>query len=207
MLKQLTLSTFIGAVLSAAPIQPIQFSSWQLVDSPIDSFHDGKIKVVPPGAFPLEGRTWNTKATWYSDTSCPSCLSPYPPWFNGSATGFYTFQVTFDLPENFTHANIHGKYYSDGPTEGITLNEGVYEGHLATSYSHPSVFEIQKFFTVGENKFQIKVYNTNGPMGLGIEELRGWYQASGGSPVPEPGTWMMIVVGVGLVTLRRKLIQ
>lgn len=113
----------------------------------------------------------------------------------GDASGF--FELTFTLPSNYTAASISGAANIDD--EGFVFLNGHAIGS-ATEYGD-SAFTSSSYFQSGVNTFVVSDINSGGgPSGAAF------YANIAYSATPEPGTWIMMIAGFGLLgmALRRR---
>ncbi len=127
---------------------------------------------------------------------------------SGSAGLAYTYQTTFNLTGiNFSSLVINGKVTADNGISDILIN-GIstgfqYGGPNAGTYSTFADFTIGSGFHSGINTLTFDVINGGGPTGLRTDFSGTTFIAA----VPEPSTYAMMLVGLGLVgfaILRKK---
>lgn len=117
------------------------------------------------------------------------------------APGYYEYQTSFTLPAGFTEASIAGKWVCDNYSRpsldggGMLLN-GVSKP-LGTVVDGFQLFSVTDGFQEGTNTLSFFVKNVRdttedyNPTGLQVE-------VSGTYAVPEPGTAILAVIGVGM---------
>jgi hypothetical protein len=121
---------------------------------------------------------------------------------SGAAGPSYLYQTTFNLTGiNLATAFINGKATADNGITGILIN-GHSIGFANGSYSSFAPFTINSGFTSGINTLTFDVVNGGGPTGLRADFSGSSFTAA----VPEPETYAMMMVGLGLMgfTVRRR---
>jgi len=180
---------------SGSPLAPGAVDlHYTLIDSP-DVVFNGPEAFVTNNGFPI--------GAWIVNSATSKWISPRPDAGNNNASGQYTYRTTFDLtgfdPDS---ALINGLWTSDNNGVDILVN-GVSTGNT-TAFEYFRIgfmsFTLDDHFVAGINTIDFVVNNGTAvvnPTGLRVE-LSGTAVAM---PVPEPGTWAMLVVGLGLVGL------
>ena len=128
--------------------------------------------------------------------------TPSDPWSTDWANA-YVYRVEFDIVGDPTTTSIQGTFAADNHAR-IWVN-GVYSG-LETMGFGRSSFVLTEDFVSGPNFIDFRVINWAGvpgeaygnPTGLLVEQF------AESSPVPEPGTLLLLTVGLGTLALRRR---
>jgi hypothetical protein len=146
---------------------------------------------VPSGTFPL-----NKGGPWLPNSSTSNWIGSNS---NSSPAGDYTFQTTFNLPNEaiLSTAQILGQWTADN-TARIFLN-GFDTGNVkanGNSFKQTYSFSINHYFQFGNNTLSFVVNNSNifpsSPVGLRVAAISGTYEA-----VPEPLTILGSIAALG----------
>jgi hypothetical protein len=144
------------------------------------------------GTFPI--------GPWVADSAASRWITPTAnasDSFDPNAAGYYTYATSFDLnTAQAAGAAFTGQFAADNTVVDILLN-----GHSVGGggvFSNWTGFAANASdFVAGNNtlQFEVENYAQNGgnPSGLNVQFL------SSVAGVPEPATWAMMIVGVGLV--------
>lgn len=104
----------------------------------------------------------------------------------------YDYQTTFSLGALYpATASIIGQWAADNEGIDILIN-GVSTGNFVNGFDKFSAFSIRSGFVAGTNTIDFLVHNDGGPTGLRVE-------MTGVAAVPEPATWAMMLVGMGMI--------
>jgi len=144
------------------------------------------------GTFPI--------GPWVADSAASRWITPTATAsdsFDPNAAGYYTYATTFDLSgAQAAGAAFTGQFAADNTVVNILLNGHSLGGGGAFS-SWTDFAADASDFVAGQNtlQFQVENFAQNGgnPSGLNVQFL------SSVAGVPEPATWAMLVVGVGMV--------
>lgn len=165
---------------------------YTLIQSPDVAF-DGPEAFVTNGGFPI--------GPWAANTSVSKWISPRADAGNNNATGQYTYRTTLDLTGfDASTAVIVGRWMSDNNGLDILVN-GNGTGHTTLFESFRlgyANFTLDDYFVAGMNTIDFVIMNGTAalnPTGLRVE------MTGTAMPVPEPGTWAMVALGLGLVGL------
>lgn len=153
----------------------------------------GDANVYASNQFPL-------LSNWLADNSTSKWIGPAGG--NGNvAVGSYTYRTTFNIQNGFdlTSLVINGRWMTDNYGSSIKLNGHALAlpslpiGFGATNWANFSI--TQDFFQTGINTLDFVVDNAAGnsgnPTGLRVE-----FTSNDGTPVPEPGTVMLLGFGM-----------
>lgn len=165
---------------------------YTLIQSP-DVTYDGPEAFVTNSGFPI--------GPWTANSSVSKWISPRADAGNNNATGQYTYRTTVDLT-GFDPATavIVGRWMSDNNGLDILVN-GNGTGHTTLFESFRlgyADFTLDDYFVSGINTIDFVVFNGTAalnPTGLRVE------MTGSALPIPEPGTWAMVAIGLGLVGL------
>ncbi len=165
---------------------------YTLIDSP-DVVFNGPEAFVTNNGFPI--------GAWAPNTAVSKWISPRPDAANNNATGQYTYRTTVDLT-GFDPATavIVGRWMSDNNGLDILVNgNGTGNTTLFESFRLGyASFTLDDYFVSGINTIDFVVFNGTAvvnPTGLRVE------MTGTALPIPEPGTWAMVGIGLGLVGL------
>jgi hypothetical protein len=173
---------------------------------------DSGVATVGNGAdmhWTLDGGAAYTGATngvfpigpWVPDSAVSRWITPTAnasDSFDPDVPGYYTYATTFDLTASqAAGASFTGQFSADNTVTEILLNGNLLgSGGGFTGWTDFSA--VASDFVAGENTlaFVVENYAQNGgnPTGLNVQFLS---SVAGG--VPEPGTWGLMIAGVGLM--------
>lgn len=127
-----------------------------------------------------------------------------------SVHGKYVYSLTFDLSDyDFSTANFAGRFATDNVVTSILLNGQTITGSGGSYDRWTDFASLSDAFVDGVNTLSFNVTNyaqaSGNPTGLRVEFLSSDADALT-TPVPEPTTWAMMLVGFGVVgmTMRRR---
>ena len=130
-------------------------------------------------------------------------ITPVTPGTSTVPAGAYIYSTSFTLPDITQLANliISGKFWVDNQVTSIVLNETttIFNGALpGNTFSGAGVdFSSTTGFRTGVNNLVFNVSNFSGsganPTGLRVAAL------TTAAAVPEPGTWMLLLLGFGAI--------
>lgn len=130
-------------------------------------------------------------------------ITPVTPGTSTVQAGPYIYSTSFTLPDITQLANliISGKFWVDNRVTSIVLNETttIFNGALpGNTFSGAGVdFSSTTGFRTGVNNLVFNVSNFSGsganPTGLRVAAL------TTAAAVPEPGTWMLLLLGFGAI--------
>jgi hypothetical protein len=154
--------------------------------------------------------TWPIGGPWVADTTTSRWITPTTNAGNSldsTANGLYFYTLTFSLTpgETPSTASFSGLFAADDLVLGITLNKtSIFSngGH----YDLWTSFGASSGFVSGTNTLTFEVENIgldhSNPTGLDVD-----FTASFVDPVPEPATWLTMILGfaaVGFLGYRRR---
>jgi hypothetical protein len=106
------------------------------------------------------------------------------------STDRITYRTRFDLSAFSAPAwKISGRWSADDGGVAIRLNGVALTGFSVPDYSGWQAFEITQGILPGANVLEFDTFSTQSPTGLRVEMLT--------SAVPEPGTWLLWLAGLG----------
>jgi hypothetical protein len=165
---------------------------YTLIQSP-DVTWDGPEAFVTNNGFPI--------GPWAANSSVSKWISPRADAGSSNTPGQYTYRTTLDLTGfDPTTAVIIGRWMSDNNGLDIRVNgNGTGNTTLFDSFTRGFAnFTLDDYFVSGINTIDFVVMNGSAfvnPTGLRVE------MTGTALPVPEPGTWAMVAIGLGLVGL------
>lgn len=179
-----------GTPLAGGAIDP----HYTLISSPDAAFGGPEAFVINNG-FPI--------GPWFANSSTSKWIGARADAGQGNVPGLYTYRTSFDLSGfDPASASITGQWASDNNGVDILIN-GASTGQTTTFTNFLTgftPFAISSGFIAGINTIDFVVRNgadTLNPTGLRVE-LQGT-----ALPVPEPGTWLMALAGLGVMALVR----
>jgi len=144
-------------------------------------------------------------AAWMADNATSDWVSPQPRYFGAcggcsdAQNATYTYELLFQLPVNSSPGTAHFqiRVAADNQVQNVYLNGNA----LGVTYSGFGAFSswvtVNQFFVGGQNTLEVATLNaagtTGNPAGLRVE-----FQNSDVTPIPEPGTWLMMAAGLCL---------
>jgi hypothetical protein len=150
--------------------------------------HDADGPPITPGTWLVDGP--NAASSW---------LVPDLNFFFIDVPGVtdnITYRTTFDLtgfaPNSFS---INGRWAADDSGLRMRLNGVLVPGIAVAQYDLWTNFAISSGFQNGINTLEFDTRSTQNPTGLRVEMT---------SAVPEPGTWLMCVLGLAALHLRQR---
>ena len=144
---------------------------------------------------------------WMQNTSASQWITPSTnaaqSYDTGASNGYYTYTLSFDLlsGQDPLSASFTGQFAVDDRVTSIMLNGTTLFSGSEGSDSAWTDFSASSGFLSGQNTLTFTVENIGGvssnPTGLDVDFLSSYVAA-----VPEPATWLMMILGfVGLGSL------
>ena len=147
---------------------------------------------------------------WVSDTTTSQWITPSTnagQSFDMTSNGFYNYSLSFNIlpSQNPLTASFTGQFAVDDRVTAITLNSTTLFSGSEGDHNVWTDFGTSSGFVSGLNTLTFTVENIgfagSNPTGLNVDFL-----ASNVSAVPEPSTWLMMILGfagVGFLRYRR----
>lgn len=159
-----------------------------------------------PEAYAATDGVYPFGSYWFPNTLVSKWITPDVDTGKYLDIGNYTYSTTFDLTGlDPNTARISGNWSTDNLGVDILINGASTGNIINNAYSFQSfhAFAITSGFVSGMNTLEFVILNQGGPTGLRVE-IAGTAD-SGGTPVPEPSTMMLLGSGlVGLVGYCRR---
>jgi hypothetical protein len=138
---------------------------------------------------------------WLADNTVSRWITPRPSAgtsLDPTAEGFYVYKLDFSLagylPET---ASFSARFAVDNQVTSIMLNSTALTAPTGT-FNSWTAFSATDGFIDGLNTLSIRVRNlrqvSGNPSGLRVE-----FTASDIAPLPEPGSWAMMIAGFGMI--------
>ncbi|XHR99925.1 hypothetical protein ACFB49_15220 [Sphingomonas sp. DBB INV C78] len=153
-------------------------------------------------------------SNWIANDDTSQWLTPRPQGnadFDPDEDGLYSYTLDFDLTGfDLTTANFTGRFAADNRVTSILLNGQEITGSGGTYDSWTDFASVSDAFVEGVNTLSFNVTNfaqaSGNPTGLRVEFLTNSVSPGANTPVPEPATWAMMLVGFGVVgaSMRRR---
>jgi PEP-CTERM motif len=182
----------------SSPTSSVPDSYYDVIASP-GSVALGDASVYKSGVFPVS-------TNWLADNATSSWIGPVNLAGN-STPGTYIFETTFNVNRGYDLKSLEiiGRWMTDNSGTQILLNGHNLTGTTAHPINNPSgfvstndwaTFDItQDYFNLGTNTLDFVVSNYTGasgnPTGLRVEFL-----SETGAQAPEPGTMMLLGMGM-----------
>ena len=156
---------------------------------------------VPAGLIGQQAKTYNEFGYFQPDTATARAIN-----WSGDDTaeegGTVVFRTTFDLTGYVPATAVLSGTVQADDSATIELN-----GHLLTTpaigYYDPTAFTDSSFFVAGINDLDFLVQNNTGHTALRVANLSLSADAVVDA-VPEPGSWVLLAAGFGLVGASRR---
>ncbi len=141
------------------------------------------------------GVTYNYPYTTVPETAFSRWISTTA---TGGGTGFTTFELRFDLTGyDASTAIITGAAAADNFVD-VYLN-GQHMGPQIVGFTQLTPFTISSNFVSGINTLRFQLLDTGAPGALRVDQLRGTADLANANAVPEPATWAMAILGMGII--------
>lgn len=180
-----------GAPLASQAVDPHYQIISPAVFGPAYAFHDADgapLGGPPAGSWVVDAlagaSSWITPSAALYITDAPD-----------GSTDRITYRTRFDLSAYSAPAwRIDGRWSADDGGVAIRLNGVSLAGFTVPDSTGWQSFEITQGILPGANVLEFDTLSTQSPTGLRVEMLT--------SAVPEPGTWLLWLAGVGCVGCR-----
>lgn len=201
----LAAAAFLAAPAQAANPGPfgtgLDASGARLAQDAVDPHYTimGSAVFGPDAYAKLSGAPIDNGA-WVNDSAASSWLVPATDFFfldQSGVTDTITYRTTFDLSAFSAPGwRIDGRWAADDSGLTIRLNGAVVPATAVAQADRWADFHITSGILPGLNTLEFTTFSTVSPTGLRVEMTT--------TAVPEPGSWALMAMGLGLVALRRR---